>query len=208
MGKLVDLTGETVGRLTIVKRAPNKGVKTMWEYRCSCGNTGIVSASDIAAGRVLSCGCYNKEVVRKHGMSRTRPYGIYHGIMQRCYNPKCKAYQNYGGRGITVCKEWRDSFETFMEWAISNGYSDDLSIDRIDPNGSYCPENCRWATGKQQLNNTRRNVHIFACGMDLTYAQWAEVLGVSRQSVEKGVKNHGTAYIEKKYAERNRLLGI
>ena len=206
--KLVDLTGKQIGRLTITGRAPNNGRKTAWYYRCSCGTTGTVNAGDLAAGRIVSCGCYNKEVSRKHGMSRTRLYSTYHGMLQRCHNPQNKAFRHYGGRGIEVCEEWRESFEAFRDWALANGYRDDLTLDRKDNNKGYSSENCRWATYMEQLNNTRKNIYVSACGKTLTYAQWGRFLGVSCQQIAKGVKKHGSVYIERLCAERNTALGL
>ena len=202
MGAFIDLTGRKIGRLTIVKRAPNKGKKTMWEYKCDCGNTGVSNAGDISVGRVSSCGCYNREVVTKHGGSSSRIYQTYHDMIQRCYNPRNKAFKNYGGRGIAVCDEWRNSFEEFHDWALSNGYRDDLTIDRRDNDGPYSPENCQWVTMGVQASNTRRNVFVEACGQKHTYAQWSRIIGVSRQNTEKGVKKYGAAYIEKKIMQQ------
>lgn len=201
MGAFKDLTGERFGKITIMERAPNKGRKTMWEYVCDCGKTGVSSAGDISAGRVLSCGCYNREIITKHGQSHSRLYQIYHDMIARCYNGNSKAYRAYGARGICVCAEWLEDFQSFSEWAMLNGYSDALTIDRIDNNKGYSPENCRWATNKEQANNTRRNVYVEACNQCLTYAQWAAILGVSRWNVQKGTRKHGAAYIERKLSQ-------
>ena len=113
-----------------------------------------------------------------HGMSGTRIYGIWSDMKRRCYNPKNKRYDRYGGRGIEVCKEWKDDFQTFYEWAISNGYKDNLSIERNNIDGNYCPENCRWITFAEQQRNTSRSRFITANGQTKTMAEWAEITGI------------------------------
>ena len=125
---------------------------------------------------------------RSHGYTGTRLYRTWCNMKGRCYRKSMKRYERYGGRGITVCKEWKDSFEIFKEWALSNGYSDNLTLDRIDNNGNYCPENCRWITNKEQQSNKSDNHLITYNGKTQTITQWAEELGMSGKSFEKRIR--------------------
>ena len=148
MPKLNDLTGQRFGRLTVLERTELK-----WLCKCDCGNKKIVAGGHLVSGDTKSCGCLRI----KHGMRNTRLYSIWHGMKERCYNTKHKFYKHYGGRGIKVCEEWKNDFQTFADWALSHGYADNLTIDRIDVNGNYEPSNCQWATNAEQQRNKRNS---------------------------------------------------
>lgn len=184
-----NLTGKKYGRLTVLGLSDKRsGRKSYWVCQCECGNKKLVRGDVLKAGDVKSCGCLKKEQNKinldqtTHGDTPTgkhkRLWEIWQGMKQRTSNPNKKSYERYGGRGISVCKEWRESYTKFRDWAIENGYSDDLTIDRIDVNGNYCPENCRWSTIKEQCNNRRTNVLIEWNGKTQNIAQWSEETGI------------------------------
>lgn len=159
--KLDDLTGQRFGKLTVLRRAVVEGNKTIWCCKCDCGNEVNVSATNLKRGRTHSCGCYKKEQSKlrhlTHGCSKNnRLYRIWICMRQRCFYEKNDNFNYYGGRGIIVCDEWKNAFEPFQQWALANGYADNLSIDRIDVNGNYEPANCRWVTMAVQNKNQRR----------------------------------------------------
>jgi hypothetical protein len=152
-----DVSGWKSGVLTVVEKAHIKNRKQMWLCKCDCGNECYRDTSAIATGRVQSCGCLQKkatsEAKKTHGMADSRLYRTWGHMKHRCSNPNDKHYHRYGGRGILVCKEWL-SFENFMAWALENGYEESLTIDRVDNNGDYSPENCRWIP--HEKNSTKR----------------------------------------------------
>jgi hypothetical protein len=194
MGRYVDLTGQRFGKLTVIERAVYKKERTYWRCLCDCGKIVKVDGSALRRGHSKSCGCAraHKGMHIKHGLRNTRLYKIWAGIKQRCLNQKAPDFKHYGGRGITICEEWRDDFKPFYNWATANGYTDKLSIDRIDVNGNYCPDNCRWVTQKEQGNNTRTNRRITYQGQTHTLQEWATITGLSSSTINQRLKRGWT----------------
>ena len=169
VSQVEDLTGQRFGKLTAIEMAdwiyyPNGQRKATWKCACDCGNTTVAKAAYLKDGRKLSCGCLGvgEGLVFPHKLDRLYP--VWASIKQRCNNPSSSQYHNYGGRGITICDEWNNSYEAFKEWAMQSGYNPDAphgvcTIDRIDVNGNYEPDNCRWVDMKTQANNTRKAVN-------------------------------------------------
>lgn len=188
MSKIKDLKGEKFGFLEVVELSgERKHGRAVWICRCECGNVTKVTSPNLQNGSTISCGCYSKEILKKsrlkHGLYNTRLYNIYICMKERCYNQKATSYCNYGGRGISVCEEWLSDFMNFYNWAMLNGYSDDLTIDRIDSDGNYEPDNCRWATRKTQNNNTRKNRKIFYKDKLRTVSEISEMMGIKRSTL-------------------------
>jgi len=158
MSKLIDLTGKQFGLLTVRSRSTEKAIRVKWLCICKCGNEVVVEGQHLRNGATISCGCYHKADLskrrRKHGYSETRLYGLWYGIKCRCLVENHTSYAYYGGRGISICDEWLD-FMNFRDWALSNGYSDNLEIDRINNDIGYKPDNCRWVTHAENMKNLR-----------------------------------------------------
>lgn len=158
MSALKDITGQTFGRLTVIERSGSRDRKALWRCHCSCGRETVVIGKLLRTGRTRSCGCLNVDINRHlhtlHNGSRTRLSRIWRGMLNRCRNPKAVRFKDYGGRGIVVCNEWL-SFVSFRDWALANGYRDDLSIERMDNDGNYEPTNCTWIPLSEQWRNQR-----------------------------------------------------
>lgn len=193
---MIDLSGQKFGRLTVLEFShfSKDKKRTYWKCRCDCGKEIITRADGMKSGHTNSCGCYNKDVVaeikpsKTHGLSDEKVYKIWAGMKNRCYNHKSIEYNIYGGRGITVCDEWRNNPEAFIEWAYENGFDKnkrekEQSIDRIDVNKGYSPDNCRFANATTQANNTRSNVNISYSGKTQTLAQWCRELGLPYSTI-------------------------
>lgn len=201
MPEFKDLTGQKFGKWTALYRVADHITKsgykfTAWRCRCDCGVEKDVTANSLLSGASTSCGCarreHCKEAARKtfttHGESKTRLYKIWVGIKKRCYDKNSYGYPIYGSRGIGMCDEWKDNFLVFKQWACSNGYADDLTIDRISVDGDYEPSNCRWVDCVAQANNRRNNHYITYNGERKSIAMWSRELGIPARKFYKKMK--------------------
>ena len=186
--KMIDLTGRKFGWLTVVrfdhmKREGNHN-RPYWMCLCRCGERKIVSSQALRSGSTRSCGCYRKGANHQRlflgGKERSLLYSVLRMATVRCEDPECEFYHNYGARGIRVCDEWKgiDGFNRFYEWALNHGYKRGLTLDRIDNNKGYGPDNCRFVTRKFQSNNKRNNVYVTLDGTTKTLAEWCEFYNV------------------------------
>lgn len=214
MGKREDITGWVMKEhgvpdslLTVICPAEDHIIiggncYTQWLCSCECGNRVVSRTAYIKSGNTKSCGCLvsvrakehikalNKQQITHNG-SNDRLYGIWLNMKHRCNNPNDPRYYDYGGRGITVCDEWVHSYENFRDWSVSNGYTECLSIDRINVNGNYEPSNCRWATAKEQQNNMRSNRFLTYNGETHTISEWAEITGINKSTLSKRINRSG-----------------
>ena len=193
MNMFEDLTGKKFGMLKVVRflkpeeRFYNGKLKSdrVWECVCECGNKINVATWKLKNGNTKSCGCYRKEKLKEnqidatHGKTNTLLYRTWDGMKKRCYNKNANNYENYAGRGIKMCDEWKNNFQAFYTWAINNGYKKELSIDRIDVDGNYEPSNCRWATAKEQSRNRRDTLYVEYNGEKRTLIEVSEEVGIS-----------------------------
>lgn len=196
MGTVIDLTGQKFGRLTALYREDfikKDGRKeTAYVCECDCGETRKVLAYNLKNGHTVSCGCQSLENRIKakttHHLAGTRIYRIWRGMKTRCENKNDYHHKLYGERGIKVCEEWQ-KFEPFYRWAINNGYKNNLSLDRINNDGNYEPNNCRWATQKEQSNNTRKNKRIVYNGVSHTLSEWSEIANIKPDTLAYRIKS-------------------
>lgn len=193
----MDIIGNKYGILTVLEKlddyvSPSGGRHEKYLCLCDCGNTKEVLKEHILSGATKSCGCLRtgRATSEWHDYIGTRIYRIWGNMVNRCTNSNNPAYDKYGGRGIYVCDEWK-SFENFLNWANSSGYTEELTIDRVDNNGGYCPENCRWATNVEQANNKRSNHYVEYKGETKTIAQWADELSIPYKVLHNRIKSLG-----------------
>lgn len=198
MSAFKDLTGQKFERLTVLERVPNYRNRVAWRCICECGNETIVTSLDICSGNTKSCGCLQRERSSEaakrtnyiHGETRTPLHNSWSAMLQRCNDPNYKWYKDYGNRGIKVCEEWL-TFVNFRDWALSNGYQKGLTIERIDVNGNYTPDNCKWITNKEQQRNKRNNHFVEYCGRRVTIAELSEMTGIPYHRLYSRIQNSG-----------------
>ena len=194
-----DLTGQTFGYLTAlyVDESKTTPKHLYWFCKCVCGKTRSLQTNQLTMNRVTSCGCMNQRQIKHINISsHKRIYSIYNAMLSRCHNPNNTAFNSYGGKGIAVCEEWRSDFNTFKEWALNNGYSDTLSIDRIDNSKGYSPDNCRWIPLREQQFNRSNNVYYTHNGETHIVFEWADILGLSRELIKSRRKTAKRKNIE------------
>lgn len=193
--KAIDVTGQVFGRLTVVeKHGSLKGEGVLWKCKCSCGNETIVTGKNLRSGNTKSCGCLIRDTFidrnksrATHGQTGSPTFISWDSMKQRVLNPSHKSYENYGGRGITICERWLESFENFV--ADMGERPEGMTLDRIDTNGNYEPENCRWATDEVQGNNKRSSKLIEFQGRTQTSIQWAREFGIHPKVLLYRLKN-------------------
>lgn len=182
MGNKIEMVGKRFGKLTVVAEADKQGRRLCYLCKCDCGNETVVLGESLRAGKTKSCGCYNDEKAVTHGMRKSKLYEVWRTMKKRCEKPGFPYYERYGGRGIKICEEWQDK-SNFFDWAMQNGYEEGLQIDRIDNDGDYCPENCRWVTPKVNSRNTCRTVFITYRGETKSLQEWAEIMGIHPETL-------------------------
>ena len=188
--KITDMIGRKFGRWLVIGESSERNSSGDVRYlcKCDCGNEKTVSGTSLRQGKTTSCGCYNREIITKgYRFSEEKLYSVWSAMRQRCGNPHDKAYKNYGGRGIRVCNEW-SNYQVFREWALNNGYKHGLWLDRIDNNSDYSPNNCRWATTKEQARNKRISVMLTIGGTTKNIADWADCSGVGVATIRRRIE--------------------
>lgn len=207
-----DLTNQRFGRQVAIEPCgKNKYGNILWLCKCDCGNEHIVASGKLVQGKSRSCGCLARDIhisqLQTHGITtngKPRTFIIWNGMKARCLNPKSYSYKSYGGRGISICEEWL-TFENFHNWAINNGYEDNLEIDRIDNNGNYCPENCRWVTKKFNRTHQRKARYLKIFGLELNISQWCMEVKMSKSTAYKLLSESEKRFIEE--VERRIVTG-
>lgn len=205
MGKYIDLADRRFGRLVVIRRAEdhiqsNGRHRAMWTCKCDCGKEVAVAGDNLRGGLTQSCGCLQKEraskTCAKHLSTDSRLYNVWSAMKRRCCNHTVPEYLLYGGRGISICDEWKDDFGCFQSWAIENGYNpkanrSECTIDRVDVNGDYSPENCRFVSQQEQMNNVRYNHRLEYNGETHTIAEWARLYNMSYSKLSQRINRYG-----------------
>lgn len=197
MSRVKDMTGIIINDLKVIKRVENyKDGKAQWLVKCHCGKEFTAIGKFLRNNTIKSCGCLKRKRMirygkskRTHGDTKSRLFSIWTAMKKRCYYKNSVGYKNYGGRGIKVCNEWKRDYLKFKEWALNNGYDDNLTLDRIDNNKNYSPENCKWSTRTEQNRNKRNNKLINYKGEFLTQSEVCEITGLSKYKVNKEFSN-------------------
>lgn len=182
----MEMIGKKFGKLTVLELNEKDERKGVYYFcKCDCGCEKSINKYNLIKGKSKACGYCRESPNKKHGLSNTRISSIYRGMKDRCFNPNNYDYKHYGGRGITICEEWlgENGFMNFVFWSNDNGYREDLTIDRIDNNKGYSPDNCRWATRREQANNTRRNTFYEHNGEVHTISEWSRISGVRPENI-------------------------
>lgn len=196
-----DLSGKRFGNLQVLSLAPKSGRGTRWLCQCDCGNKTIVARNNLVYGNTKSCGClvgkansrkkYGEKSIQKEDSQTKRLYQIWQGMKARCYNKNNKDYKYYGKLGVSICSEWKDNFEEFYYWSMANGYKENLTIDRINNDKGYSPDNCRWVEQSEQKGN-RRNVKMYEYnGESASLAEWARKMGISYKTLYARIHRNG-----------------
>ena len=213
-----DISGQKVGKWAVIRYlgAIHPGQTTTYYLcRCECGVERPVNSSALRRGKSISCGCYQREVARNrwtiHGLNDHPLRSHYHAMKSRCYDTRNMGYPNYGGRGVKICQEWLDSYPAFVEWALNSGWAEGLTIDRIDVNGDYSPDNCRWITRAEQSHNTRRNKFYTYQGQTKTLTQWSRDLKIPYERLRGRLRKCGCTFeeavkMEEAYVSHHDLL--
>lgn len=200
--KYANLEGSRFGRLTVISETQLKNGRFGWLCKCDCGEIVSHPARRLISGNTQSCGCLKRQMVversTKHNLSHTRIYKTLSGMKDRCQNKKARAYVDYGGRGIKVCDEWlgENGVTNFYQWSMQNGYKKTLTIDRIDNNKGYSPDNCRWVSMKEQGSNKRNNRTFTYRGETKTLTEWSRVLGIKRETIRDRMDKLGYSFEE------------
>lgn len=204
MGKeRVNIIGKRFGKLVVLSHSHNVKYTKYFLCKCDCGKTTTVAKNALTTGKQISCGCARSSRIAKLNKlpdGYLRLGKIYRSMKKRCYDPANNRYSSYGGRGIKICDAWLDDIDSFRIWAINNGYKDGLSIERIDVNKDYSPENCKWIPPIEQHNNTQRSVFITFNGKTQTLTQWANELNIKKSTLHNRIHVHGWS-IERAFTE-------